>query len=332
MTSRPGGRGSRSKVARRLLALGFTVAVGYTSGVLALGGCAGAPWPSNGQLPERVVDKLTECGKKGPKPLETVNYDLTFTVHVTEDDVEARVDDVMLMDSTLHLEEVEVCMAEALHGMRTPLSALALRRRTPALDPTVAPESRAMLGQAQVALLLEAGAAIIVGFAVYTVIVHVILDKHRTKAHAHPAQPTTVAPPAPVPVLSAATAEPTATTVPITTAVPLARRYPNQTCSDDELDHLQREKDKVCTSGYAADCRLNRSEKMRGRIACSAIVLTIRQRLSCLGQRKQIQEKCFGGVPDPGHKKAIEQEQDGINNCEALKLVNCAKGHPMAGK
>jgi hypothetical protein len=37
MTSRPGERG-RSKMARRLLAAGLTMAMGYTSGVLTLRG------------------------------------------------------------------------------------------------------------------------------------------------------------------------------------------------------------------------------------------------------------------------------------------------------
>ena len=69
---------------------------------------------------------------------------------------------------------------------------------------------------------------------------------------------------------------------------------------------------------------------MLERIPCSAILLSRQQRLACLNARKLVQEKCFGGNPDPGHKKAIEQEQDGLNNCEALKLINCAKGHPMA--
>jgi hypothetical protein len=44
-----------------------------------------------------------------------------------------------------------------------------------------------------------------------------------------------------------------------------------------------------------------------------------------------IQEKCFGGNPDAGHKTQIDQVQNGIDNCQALTLINCAKGHPMAG-
>ena len=88
MTSRPGEHGS-SETARRLLAVALTLAMGYMSGVLTLGGCAGAPWPSNGTLPKSVVDKLTDCGKKGPTPLVSVNYNLAFIVHVTEDDHES---------------------------------------------------------------------------------------------------------------------------------------------------------------------------------------------------------------------------------------------------
>ncbi|MEZ4311292.1 MAG: hypothetical protein R3F14_24890 [Polyangiaceae bacterium] len=119
--------------------------MGYTSGVLTIGGCAGASWPSNGKLPERVVDELTECGKKGPTPLQSANYDLAFMVHVTEGTEEARVDEVALMSSTLHLNEVEACMADALYGMRTPLETLALRRRNLLPGPPFAPETRALL-------------------------------------------------------------------------------------------------------------------------------------------------------------------------------------------
>ena len=221
MTSHPGGRG-RSKMARRLLAVGLTLAMGYTSGVLMLGGCASVSWPSNGKLPERVVDKLTECGKKGPSPLESVTYDLAFTVHVTEDDQEARVDDVMLTGSTLHLPEVEVCMTNALYGMRTPLEALALRRRKLPADPTVSPETRAMFGQTQVAVFLEIALAVVVGYAVYTVVVQVIMDKRHTKPRPRPAQPETEDPPVPAPVLSAATVAPTATAAPTAITMPTA--------------------------------------------------------------------------------------------------------------
>jgi hypothetical protein len=181
----------------------------------------GAPWPSNGKLPDGVVDALAECGKKGPKPVESVSYDLTFTVHVTEDDREAHVDDVMLLRSTLHLPEVEVCMADALHGMRTPLSALALRRRKLSPDPTVAPESRALLGQPQAAMVLEAAAFFAVGYALYVVVAQVLLDQHHPKPRRPPpATAETEEPPVAAPALPATTAEPAVTAAPAASAVP----------------------------------------------------------------------------------------------------------------
>ena len=62
MTSRPGGRG-RSKTGRHLLAAGLTLSMGYAFGVFTLGGCggsqAGLALHVDGQLPDRVVEKLT---------------------------------------------------------------------------------------------------------------------------------------------------------------------------------------------------------------------------------------------------------------------------------
>ncbi|MBK8253563.1 MAG: hypothetical protein IPK82_12955 [Polyangiaceae bacterium] len=173
-----------------------------------------------------------------------------------------------------------------------------------------------------------------VGYALYnTVYVHVIVDKGRAK----PKPPTVIDSPA-EPVITAmpmATVAPTSvpvtTAMPITTAVPIAHRYPNQTCTDDELDRLENIKKNLCKGGYAAVCGDPAKPKF-ARIPCSAIVLAIQQRQACRDARKVIQEKCFGGKPDPGHATAIEQEENGIRKCEALRLVNCAKGHPMAGK
>lgn len=252
-------------MARCLLAVGLTMAMGYTFGALTLGGCAGAPWPSNGKLPERVVDKLTDCGKKGPTPLVSVNYDLAFIVHVTEDDHEARVDDVMLTSSTLRLHEVEACMIDALYGMRTPLEALALRRRELSPGSTVPPETRALLGQAQVASLLEAMAVVIIGYAVYTVVVHVLVDKPRAKPRPRPPPPAATAEPAVTaeplvtgaPVASAA---PTATTVPTTTVKPIATAVPadpaiEARCLELQLECLENMKHpKPKTWGPYKDC------------------------------------------------------------------------------
>lgn len=222
-----------SKWGRRLLSVGSTLAMGCATGALVVGGCAGAPWPSNGKLPERVIDKLQDCGRMGPTPLQSTNYDLTFTVHVAEDETEARVDDVMLTSSTLHIDDVEACMREALYGMRTPLEALALRRRPLSPGPTPVPEARALLGQSEAILFLQVGAAIVVGFAVYNVIVHVVLDKPRPKRRPHPATSATEEPPPPTaaPVTSAA---PTATPTPTATPMPTAITMPTATTSGDD--------------------------------------------------------------------------------------------------
>lgn len=193
ITGRPRKDG-RTKILRQLLSAALVLLFGYTFGVSMLGGCAGASWPSNGQLPDRVVGKLRDCGGKGPAPIEPVSYDLNFLVHVTEDEDEVRVDDVMLTDSTLHLPEVEQCMIDALHGMRARLSALALRRRHLAPDFTVASEGRPLLGQAQLAWLLEAAVLIVLAAATYHVVVQFARDTHPTKHRPHPVTPETDAP------------------------------------------------------------------------------------------------------------------------------------------
>jgi hypothetical protein len=222
--------------------------------------------------------------------------------------------------------------------MRTPLEALALRQRKLAPDLNVAPEARAMFGQAEALLFLEFAIPIVIGYAVYRVVVHVLLDKPRPKHRPPPTVADTPAEPdaTGMPMATsvpAATSAPATTVVPMATAVPKARRYPNQTCDDDMLDRLEGEKDKLCypADGYAAICGGGTSKSKKPLIPCSAIKRGIEQRNLCLKQRSLVQKECFGGKPDAGHKTAIDLVENGIKACEALKLINCAKGHPMAG-
>jgi len=131
------------------------------------------------------------------------------------------------------------------------------------------------------------------------------------------------------------TAPPIATPTTTTTAPPIAlpRRWPGQTCENTELDRLQKEKNKICNGGYAAICPNDPLKKKEfAKIPCSAILLSILQRKACLAARWVVQDKCFGGKPDDRHKKPIDETQGAIDNCEAFKLINCAKDHPMAGK
>lgn len=96
--------------------------------------------------------------------------------------------------------------------------------------------------------------------------------------------------------------------------------------------------DKLCKNGYAADCPSeNTLEKMRERgrtldTPCSLVLLSIVQRQACLAARWAVQNRCFGGKPDAAHWPPINDTQRGINNCERVKLIVCATGHPMAGK
>jgi hypothetical protein len=135
-----------------------------------------------------------------------------------------------------------------------------------------------------------------------------------------------------------ATASTTTATPTTTTSVPAvvkSRKYPNQTCEDDERERLGKEMDKICKpeEGFATVCPKDPLRKKEfAKIPCSLIKLSLQQRRACMAARWVVQDKCFGGKPDPEHEGAIDQVQNGIDNCEAFKLINCAKDHPMAGK
>ena len=66
-------------------------------------------------------------------------------------------------------------------------------------------------------------------------------------------------------------------------------------------------------------------------IPCSSILHSLKQRPPCLEQRKLIQARCYGGIPDPGHKQAIDDLERGLKACKELQVVNCGAGHPMSG-
>ena len=129
MASHLGAQDTR-KIARHLLAAGLMLFTGYAFGLFTLGGCGGSQMggasPGDQELPDSVMGKLTDCGKQGPKALTPVEYALVFTVAFTKD---GQVQDVLLTDSTLHVPEVERCMAHALHGLSATAEALPLRRR-----------------------------------------------------------------------------------------------------------------------------------------------------------------------------------------------------------
>jgi hypothetical protein len=245
------------------------------------------------EVPEGVVKQLTACANQAPAG-STSSEPATHAIqfHV-QATASGRIDAVSVKGSTLSDPDLEACMADALEGMTLPLQDLALRVSASAPRRPLAPESRGLVANTLPLFGPFSLAPLVITGAAFILVVAIIVY---------------------------VTSEPVAKAT---------RRRPNQTCDNDELKELEQKKERLCNSGYETNCR---PEKGRlGRIPCSAIMLSLAQRLLCLRQRNLIQDKCFGGVPDDGHREAIENAERGINHCEALKLTNCAKGHPMSG-
>ncbi len=136
-----------------------------------------------------------------------------------------------------------------------------------------------------------------------------------------PSTATTTTPAPPIPA-----------TTPTATPVAAPRKYPNQTCENDEMARLEKEMHEIfCDKGYAATCGGGGiSKKKLPFIPCSAVRLSLQQRQACLAARWKVQNECFGGKPDTEHKDEIDNVQRGVDYCKALEPINCAKGHPMA--
>lgn len=98
------------------------------------------------------------------------------------------------------------------------------------------------------------------------------------------------------------------------------------------LDGLQANKDLVCGRIPGTSCSPSKvSPKKLAKMPCSMIRLRIQALRDCLAAREDIQNQCFGGVPDADHLRAQTEIQNAINQCTTLEAVNCAPGHPMAG-
>jgi len=139
--------------------------MGYAFGLFTLGGCGGsqagfAP-PADGQLPERVVEKLADCGKRGPAPLQPVKHTVTFDVFMNSD---GKVEQVALKSSTFHLDEVEACMGNALDALSERATEASLRRREPVSPASLSPETRALFGNPIVLGVGAAEAVLVIGF------------------------------------------------------------------------------------------------------------------------------------------------------------------------
>lgn len=221
-----------------------------------------------------------------------------------------------LKRSTVADRGVEACMAGALRGIPLPMRELMAQATSEGRKHAPSPELGGLFDDdTQVALQMLPVALTVAGGVI--IVVLVLWASHEViEAILAPSGATAAAPPR-----AAAGAK--------------ARKYPNQTCEDEELKALEKEKSRLCESGFAADCsgsRLNPKVAERwDTTPCSAILKSIDQRNDCLTQRNLVEEKCFGGKPDPGHAEQIEKVKQGIRRCEELKQINCAEGHPMSG-
>lgn len=294
------------------------------------GGC-GSVHPV-ADMPLNLAGPIRACAAQHERHVEGSDHTAKFDVGL----VNGQIDSIVLVQSTLADEELEACLARAIRSFT--VDDLPLRHSASLEGELVQPESRELLGNPAVAPLAAClasppcvlGLVVVMGAAVITVQLSVYSATATRPATATPATtatpaPTTTSTPKP-------TATPTTTSPPIPIGVPTTR-YPDQTCSDAELDRLGKEKETFCNAGYAAKCP-SPSDKMHKfeDTPCSLVLLSIVQRQACLAARWAVQNICFGGKPDARHWPPINQTQDGINNCERLKLVVCAKGHPMAGK
>ncbi|WNG26278.1 hypothetical protein F0U62_21315 [Cystobacter fuscus] len=108
-------------------------------------------------------------------------------------------------------------------------------------------------------------------------------------------------------------------------------RHANQTCTNSQLDTLQAEKDKLSASVPPFNPKAPHSKQL-DKAPCSAIRPRIEALKNIVDKRWEIQKKCFGGKPDPGHKTIMLQLEQAIAKAERLEKENCAPGHPMADK
>lgn len=331
-----------SRITRGALALGLTMSLGFALVPL---GCGGSETPvspvlfpsGEPELPERTAKELGFCVHRylgGFPPAENNRYAVNFAVVLSES---GRVTDVNVRQSALRGSIVETCLGGVLLDMRLPMRPVGLNRWDSAPRSPVVAESRGLFGQAEAALSPVALLPLVIAGAVVIVVVSVVLYVRAEWGKS----PTTVAPPIvtaipPVTTAPVGTEAPIASAAPTTTAttaptvLPMTRKYPNQTCTDEMMASLEKEMHDRCDGGYAATCGSGINKNKRPFIPCSAIKLSIAQRHICLKHRWLVQEKCFGGVPDAVHKKSIDETELGMKACELLKSTNCAKGHPMA--
>jgi len=272
--------------------------------------------PDMQQIPRPVREGFEAClrmlPEAGPEEKE-VDHLVAFGVQIHGD---GQAGAVRLGRSTLGDRGVEACMAEALQGMRLSLEELQKLIGEGGGKHLVSIEVKGLLADdRQESLEVLPGVLSAAGRIVVVVVVLWVLYGAAKD------------------ILAGAKA--TSAAVPRVAAPPKARKYPNQTCEDEELAKLEAEKDRLCGEGFDLNCRGNPkdpgNQTKLDNIPCSEVMRSLQERLACYFQRNLIEDLCFGGIPDKGHQVQIDGLKRSIEHCAKLKETNCAEGHPMSG-
>lgn len=227
--------------------------------------------PRGVELPEGVVDQIAGCVQQVTErgdPGKPLVRNMQFGVESAQD---GRGGAVALEGATISDAALEGCIAGALRKMTVPVGELPLRvassvpRRAPGAEARALdafPLAAVLTASFNPAVIAVAGLMLTVAVVVYVVsTVHPSVSVGPTAVSMPTATAAPTAVPIPVPTaVPATTAVPTA--VPTTTAVPKQRkrRYPNQTCENDELDALEAVKDKLCNkTKFPATCTGDRT-------------------------------------------------------------------------
>jgi hypothetical protein len=117
-----------------------------------------------------VVEKLTECAERwGPKALEPVSMSISFDVFL---DPDGEVEDVALIKSSFHLDDLEACMIKVLHDVSERAIHTSLRRRAPFAPTFASKDARTLLGHPIVIAVGAAEAFLVVGLLTVAVVTY----------------------------------------------------------------------------------------------------------------------------------------------------------------
>lgn len=129
--------------------LGLILALGVAAQPLGCGGSGGGVVPAavrqgDGDVPESVALRIRTCAVKHETHLGSGDRSITFEVQLASN---GEVDSIMLRESTLGDEDLELCMVKALRALSE--DDLWMRRSDSGPRGPVSPESRSLMGQTQ---------------------------------------------------------------------------------------------------------------------------------------------------------------------------------------